>query len=68
MSELIFKIKGGTGNQLFQAAAAASLAKLYDKSCKFTSKNIGRNRYKRKLEIRAILENLLIRQITAIFV
>ena len=33
MSDLIIKFKGGTGNQLFQAATALTLAKTYKKSC-----------------------------------
>ena len=53
MSNLIIKLKGGTGNQLFQATAC-SLAKLYKKECFFNIHGIGSNKYKRKLEIEPI--------------
>ena len=58
MSEIIIKLKGGTGNQLFQAAAAASLAAIYEKSCKFSKDNINNDKYKRKLEISSLLDEL----------
>ncbi len=35
MSNIIIKLSGGTGNQLFQAAAALSLAYTYKKNCQF---------------------------------
>ena len=63
MSNLIIKLKGGTGNQLFQAAAACSLAKLYKKECFFNIHGIGSNKYKRKLEIEPILDILSIKKL-----
>ena len=57
MSNLIINLKGGTGNQLFQAAAAFSLAHTYKKNCQFCINN-SKDRYKRKLEISGLLENL----------
>ena len=50
MSNIIIKLKGGTGNQLFQAAAAFSLANIYGKTWKYTTANISKNKYRRKLE------------------
>ena len=58
MSDIIIKLKGGTGNQLFQAAAAVSLAQIYGKSCRFSKENISKNKYKRKLEISSLLNQL----------
>ena len=58
MSEIIIKLKGGTGNQLFQAAAAASLAAIYEKSCRFSKDNIYKDKYNRKLEISSLLSKL----------
>ncbi len=63
MGNLIIKLKGGTGNQLFQAAAAASLAKIYKKECFFNLQGIGSNKYKRKLEIEPILKLLSIKKV-----
>ena len=62
MNNLIIKLKGGTGNQLFQAAAAASLSKIYNKKCLFDIESIGANKYKRKLEIEPILDLLSIKK------
>ena len=56
MSDIIIKLKGGTGNQLFQIAAALSLAKIYGKNCRFSSENISKNKYKRKVEISSLLK------------
>ena len=56
MSDLIIKFKGGTGNQLFQAAIALTLAKTYKKSCKYNIDNLENNKYKRKLEILPLLK------------
>ena len=58
MNNLIIKLCGGTGNQLFQAAAGISLAQITNKSCKFNSENIGSNKYKRKVEIFSLLNYL----------
>ncbi len=58
MRDIIIKLKGGTGNQLFQAAAAASLAEIYGKSCRFSKENISKNKYKRKIEISSLLNEL----------
>ena len=58
MSNIIIKLKGGTGNQLFQTIAALSLAKIYGKNCRFSSENISKNKYKRKLEILPLLNEL----------
>ena len=62
MNNLIIKLRGGTGNQLFQAAAAISLAQITNKSCKFNSENIGSNKYKRKVEIFSLLNYLNIEE------
>ena len=58
MSDIIIKLKGGAGNQLFQTIAALSLAKIYGKHCRFSSENINKNKYKRKLEILPLLNEL----------
>ena len=58
MSNLIINLRGGTGNQLFQAAAALSLAYTYKKNCQFCINNINKDKYKRKLEIFELLEKL----------
>ena len=58
MSNLIINLRGGTGNQLFQAAAVVSLALLHNKNCQFCAANISKDKYKRKLEIYKLLENL----------
>ena len=55
MNNLIIKLKGGTGNQIFQIAAAATLSKINKKSCKFNAEYISDNKYKRKLEVKPIL-------------
>ncbi len=60
MKKLIIKLKGGTGNQLFQVAAALSLAKINSKFCKFTSHRISNNKYNRKVEILPLLKELSI--------
>ena len=62
MSNLIINLRGGTGNQLFQAAAALSLAHIYKKNCQFCIDNIYKDKYKRKLEIFELLENLEIKE------
>tara|TARA_B100001989_G_scaffold252892_1_gene236793 strand:- start:1975 stop:3036 length:1062 start_codon:yes stop_codon:yes gene_type:complete len=62
MSNLIINLKGGTGNQLFQAAAAVSLAYTYKKNCQFCIDTISKNKYKRKLEIYSLLENLEVKE------
>ena len=62
MSNLIINLRGGTGNQLFQAAAALSLAYTYKKNCQFCIDNINKDKYKRKLEIFELLENLEVRE------
>tara|TARA_B100000989_G_C19529522_1_gene468843 strand:- start:3558 stop:4643 length:1086 start_codon:yes stop_codon:yes gene_type:complete len=62
MAKLIIKLKGGTGNQLFQAAAAVSLAHTIKKNCQFCIDNISKNKYKRKLEIFELLENLNVKE------
>ena len=62
MADLIIKLRGGTGNQLFQAATAFSLAEIYKKNCKFSIKGIGENKYKRKLEIFPVLNHLGIKE------
>ena len=58
MSKLIINLRGGTGNQLFQAAAAASLAQIYKKECHFCIDKLSKDKYKRKLEIRSLLDIL----------
>ena len=58
MNNLIIKLKGGTGNQLFQAAFAYSLAKKYKKNCKYSDHNISNDKYNRKLEISPLLKKL----------
>ena len=62
MSNLIINLRGGTGNQLFQAAAALPLAYIYKKNCQFCMDNISKDKYKRKLEIFELLENLEVRE------
>jgi len=62
MSNLIIKMRGGTGNQLFQAAAALSLSYTFNKNCQYCTDNISKDKYKRKLEIYELLENLDIRE------
>ena len=62
MSNLIINLRGGTGNQLFQACAALSLAYTYKKKCQFSIDLISKDKYKRKLEIGELLENLGIRK------
>ena len=62
MSNLIINLRGGTGNQLFQAAAALSLAYTYKKNCQFCIDDINKDKYKRKLEIFELLENLEVRE------
>ena len=58
MSDIIIDLKGGTGNQLFQTAAALSLAKIYGKRCRYSKENINKNKYNRKLEIYDLLNQL----------
>lgn len=58
MSDIIVKLKGGTGNQLFQATAALSYAEIYGKPCRFSKDDICNNKYKRKLEISSLLNEL----------
>ena len=62
MGKLIFKLNGGTGNQLFQAAAIISLARIYNKECQFSIKDINKNIYKRNLEILPLLQELNIKE------
>ena len=62
MSNLIINLKGGTGNQLFQTAAVLSLAYTYKKNCQFCIDNISQDKYKRKLEIYELLQNLKVRE------
>ena len=62
MSNIIINLRGGTGNQLFQAAAALSLAYTYKKNCQFCIDNINKDKFKRKLEIFELLENLDVRE------
>ena len=62
MSNLIINLRGGTGNQLFQAAAAFSLAHIYKKNCQFCIDKLGKDKYKRRLEIFELLENLEVRE------
>ena len=62
MNSLIIRLKGGTGNQLFQAAAIKSLADIYRKSCEFSITNIGNDKYCRKLEIYPLLKNLGVKE------
>lgn len=62
MSNLIIHLKGGAGNQLFQAAAIFSLANVCDKNCLFSIKNIGNNKYKRKLEIKNLLKDFGVKE------
>jgi len=62
MSNLIINLKGGTGNQLFQIAAALSLAYTYKKNCQFCIDNISKDKYKRKLEISELLDKLKVRE------
>lgn len=62
LSNLIINLRGGTGNQLFQAAAAASLAYLYKKNCQFCIDKLSKDKYKRKLEINPILKNLGVKE------
>ena len=62
MSNLIINLRGGTGNQLFQAAAALSLAHTYKKNCQFCIDNISKDKYKRKLEIYKLLVSLEVRE------
>lgn len=58
MADITIKLKGGTGNQLFQAAAAASLAEINGMSCSFSKEIISKNKYNRKLEISSLLAEL----------
>ena len=62
MSNIIINLRGGTGNQLFQAAAALSLAHTYKKNCQFSIDNLSKDKYKRKLEISELLEILEVRE------
>ena len=62
MSNLIIKLRGGTGNQLFQTSAALSLAYTYNKNCQFCIDSISKDKYKRKLEISELLEKLNVRE------
>ena len=62
MSNIIINFRGGTGNQLFQAAAALSLAYIYKKNCQFSIDNLSKDKYKRKLEISELLANLEVRE------
>lgn len=62
MSKLIINLRGGTGNQLFQAAAAASLACICKKNCQFSIDKLSKDQYKRKLEINTLLDNLGIKE------
>ena len=62
MSNLIINLRGGTGNQLFRAAACLSLAYTYKKNCQFCIDEISKDKYKRKLEIYGLLENLGFRE------
>ena len=62
MSNLIINLKGGTGNQLFQIAAALSLAYTYKKNFQFCIDNISKDKYKRKLEISELLDKLKVRE------
>lgn len=58
MADIVIKLKGGTGNQLFQVAAVASFGEIYGKPCRFSIENISKNKYKRKLEISSLLKEL----------
>ena len=59
MSNLIINLRGGTGNQLFQAAAALSLASTYKKNCQFCINNIGKDNKVFILEkIKTVFEDL----------
>jgi len=62
LSNLIINLRGGAGNQLFQAAAAASLAYIYKKNCKFCIDKISKDKYKRKLEIESLLHHLGVKE------
>lgn len=62
MSKLIINLKGGTGNQLFQTAAALSLAEIYKKECEFSISDISNNKYRRKLEISFLIDRLGLRE------
>ena len=62
MSNIIIKLSGGTGNQLFQAAAALSLAYTYKKNCQFFFFIGKKDKYNRKLEIFELLENLGVKE------
>ena len=67
MSDLIIKLKGGTGNQLFQAIAAFCIAIKCNKKCKYSIHKIGNNKYKRRLEILPLLEFLNVEMYTQTF-
>ena len=58
MSDIIVNLRGGTGNQLFQTIAGLSLAKIYGKNCRYTTEDINKNKYNRKLEIYDLLNQL----------
>lgn len=60
MGEIIIRLKGGTGNQLFQVAFAASIAKIYNTKCKFHK--YFKNKINRKLEVLSLLNQLSIEE------
>ncbi len=62
MNNLIIKLNGGTGNQIFQIAAAASISKINKKSCFFTAQDISNNKYQRKLEVINLLNYMGIKE------
>ena len=62
MANLIINLKGGTGNQLFQLAAALSLAIIYKKKCEYSIEMFKNDKYKRKLELHSLLKSLDIKE------
>ena len=62
LSKLIISLRGGTGNQLFQVAAASTLAYTYKKNLHFCIDKISKDKYKRKLEISELLDKLEVRE------
>ena len=56
--KIIVELRGGTGNQLFQLAACKSLAEVSNRTPCYSSKKIGNDLYKRKLETAFAAEQL----------
>ena len=62
MSKIIINLKGGLGNQLFQAAAALSLSQIYKKKCEYIFKNNKEDKYRRNLEIYPLLKKFRVKK------